>query len=369
MTVSSLEEQVRILQEICKTQQTTPSIPDASNTTPLPEGSLLLGDTNLSPIRRSDLHQQCFVRTIKEANIDLINCWVKEKLHLTPKACILYCGIQDIFEGSDLGDIFDRIGSLIANLKQANERMEIFICELAPVPQVQEFDDKINNFNHRLLAWSEDNGVKVIKTNLQYRLGTGDIDQLCYDGTQVTEGKFFNRFGIIRLLNIIASQCPFFKLNDDLNDIMGQYLPIPATPQRPPSYKEKLQKGIRRNRSYDHHQQALQSRRTQSKTDYSRRRLQQGEGIYRNQYFPQDHRILSGNQVWRRNLDLNNDRPQPIPQHPQPGAAQRYSNRRRPCHNCGETNHESSHCRLNFRVKCGRCNELGHKTRLCSFNI
>ena len=338
--VSSLEEQVKILQDICKTQQTTPATQEVPNTTPLLEGSLLLGDTNLSSVRRSDLHQQCSVRTIKGANIDLINCWVKEKLHMTPRACILYCGIQDIFDGSELEDIFDGLGSLIANLKQTNERMEIFICELAPVPQVQEFDEKINNFNNQLPAWGESNGIKVIKTNLQYRLGTGDIDQMCYDGTQMIEGKFLNRFGIIRLLNIIASQCPFLKLNSEWNKIMNQYMPTPSTSQRPPTYKDRLQKGIRRNRSDDHHHQAPPSRLNQNSiSDYPRRRLQQGEGRYGKQDFHhQDHQMLSRNKEWRRNSDMNLERPMHIPQRPQYEVVQHDSNRRRPCYNCGETN-------------------------------
>ena len=72
--VSTLEEQVRVLQGLCNTQHTTPTSQGISPTHPLPEGSLLLGDTNLSHVRKSDLHQQCSVRTIKDANIDLINC-------------------------------------------------------------------------------------------------------------------------------------------------------------------------------------------------------------------------------------------------------------------------------------------------------
>ena len=358
--VSSLEEQVRLLQEICKTKQTTPTIPDVSNTSPLPEGSLLLGDTNLSPVRRSDLHQQCSVRTIKGANIDLINCWVKEKLHLTPKACILYCGVQDIFDGSELEVIYDGIGSLIANLKQANESMEIFLCELAPVPQVQEFDEKINNFNQQLPTWCETNGIKVIKTNLQYRLGTGDVDQMCYDGTQMIEGKFFNRYGTIRLLNIIANQCPFFKLNEDWNNIMSQYVPIPATSQRPSSYKEKLQKGIpRRNQS---------STVNNYQPNYPRRRFQQDAGRNRNherlQHIPQANTPRQALQTRRPSAGG-----QAYHLHHPSNRGQEYQSHLQPCYNCGETNHSLSLCHYNFRIKCNNCHKFGHKTRLCHNNL
>ena len=143
--------------------------------------------------------------------------------------------------------------------------------------------------------------LRSSKLNLQYRLATGDIDQMCYDGTQVIEGKFFNRFGIIRLLNIIASQCPFFKLNDEWNKIMNQHMPIPNTSQRPPIYKP--QNGIRRNRSHDHHQQAPQPRRYQRRTvdnyqsENPRRRLQDGAGRHGNEDFRhQDQQMSSRNQ-------------------------------------------------------------------------
>ena len=103
---------------------------------------------------------------------------------------------------------------------------------------------------------------------------------MCYDGSHEMEGKFFNRFGTIRLLNAIAGQCPFLKLNDEWNTIMNQHMPTPSTSQQPPTYREKLQKGIQRNRSYDQHHQFTQSRQNQSRTvnnyqsDYPRRRFQ-----------------------------------------------------------------------------------------------
>ena len=40
-------------------------------------------------------------------------------------------------------DIFDRLGSLTTELKQVNENMNIHICELAPIPSVQDFDEHV----------------------------------------------------------------------------------------------------------------------------------------------------------------------------------------------------------------------------------
>lgn len=41
---------------------------------------VLLGDTNLRRVLCSDLDENCFIRTIRGANVDLLRCWVTEKL-------------------------------------------------------------------------------------------------------------------------------------------------------------------------------------------------------------------------------------------------------------------------------------------------
>ena len=90
------------------------------------------------------------IHIVKDAITDLISCWVTEKLQWIPKCCIPYCGLQNILDGFPPTDIFDKLGSLVASLKQVKENMDIHICELAPVIRVNEFDDNINNFNNQL---------------------------------------------------------------------------------------------------------------------------------------------------------------------------------------------------------------------------
>ena len=179
--LSSLEEQVKQLQNTDTTQQPLPTCQEALSTHSQPQGTLLLGDSSLITVRAFDLNNQCSVCTVKDANIDLISCWITEMLQWIPKYCILYCGLRDILDGSSPTDIFDKLGSLFASLKQVNDSMDIHIpvCELAIVMGVEEFDGNINRFNNQLSTWSIDNGVSIIKTNLQFRLGAGLESTIC----------------------------------------------------------------------------------------------------------------------------------------------------------------------------------------------
>ena len=217
--VSLLEDEVKVLRENSghgsgitgNSQESSMSSQSAT-----PTGTLLLGDSNLITVRASDLAKGSSIRTIRGANTDLINCWVLEKLQWAPKNCVLYCGLQDILEDTKTTDIFDRLGALVTSLKQINENMQIFICELAPAMKAEDYDDPINNFNTHLINWSETNGISVIKSNLKFRLGTGEVDSLCFNsGIIEQEENLLNRYGVIRLLDAIQNQCTVFKLSEN----------------------------------------------------------------------------------------------------------------------------------------------------------
>ena len=99
--------------------------------------------------------------------------------------------------------------------------MEIYMCELVPSVKNQTLDVKVNNFNSKLADWSEYNGIKIINTNLQFRLATSEIDQMCYQTMKDSE-DYLNRLGTIRLLNVISNQCPVFNLHRNWDDIMSR---------------------------------------------------------------------------------------------------------------------------------------------------
>ena len=384
--VSLLEEKVTLLHDTSSDQPLNPSPQGSSSSNFQPEGTLLLGDTNLSAVRASDLlSNHCSVRTIRGANIDLLKCWISEKLQWAPSNCIIYCGLQDILDKSTPCEIFDRLGSLVAELKKVNENMNIHICELVPIPNVGDFDEHINNFNHQIAAWSTNNGVKIIKTNLQYRLGTGEVDLMCFNDTCENDNNFLNRFGIIRLLNVISKQCPSLKLHEDWENIMSQSMPtFSYNPRKINNYESNPQK------TNDEETRNLQSQRFDVRGRlYSRpntRQLNSHTNSRHNEDSSRPIRTFNRGQrdinarrnnhhsyYDRRNNYLGSQNFSRYRRQHQGWANQQWESPinhdlHRICSNCGEKNHSLSECRYNHRVKCNQCNEFGHKTRLCPYD-
>ena len=391
--LSTLEEQVNVLQCSHVTaaggSQLSPSDTSTTPSSQQPsEGTLLLGDDNLWQAHTSDLDEKCSIRTIRGANVDLVRCWINEKLSWTPRSCILYCGYQDIREGNRTEDIFDGFGSLIACLKQRNENIDINICELAPAVGDHMLDERINNFNIKLADWCQQNGVSIINTNLQFRLGTSEVDQMCFQ-TNNDNANYLNRYGIIRLLSIISSQCPSFNLHKNWNDIIThassdllqrsnakhriinsrntekhqgnkrQYSPNPM------GYRQNTRHIPYTNGDQPHPP-------TRSRPRANRRPSVNGDThLHRQAYQPhhayQPHQAYQPRQTSQRRRE-NNGQTYRLNHHFR-NSGQAYQDRQQPCHNCGEVNHSHLNCRHQFRFKCMKCNGFGHKTRLCPNNI
>ncbi len=180
----------------------------------IPNKCLLLGDTNLRRVRQSDLGDNCSVKTIPEANIDLLRSWVCEQLHIIPSECIIYCGLFDIIDGISLENILSSLATLISDLRVKNNLMEISICQVAPVPSPQTLQCKIIEYNEHLTRWAELNGVRVIQTSTCHTLGTGEVDDLCFE-KENKANSILSRLGIIRLLTTIKRYCQGFHLSKD----------------------------------------------------------------------------------------------------------------------------------------------------------
>ncbi len=115
---------------------------------------LLLGDSNLQIVKQSDLGENCSVKTISEANVNLSESWVCEDMHTIPSECIIYYGLYDISEGMSQENILNRLSSLITDLRAKISKMEIYICHVSPVPPPLEIQCKIFDYNDHLMKWA-----------------------------------------------------------------------------------------------------------------------------------------------------------------------------------------------------------------------
>ena len=307
--------------------------------------TLLLGDTNLLNVKASDLGRRCLVRTIKGGNCDLISSWVTEKLNWKPSNCVLVCGTHDILEGETPGNILDSLGSLIAQLKQVNENMVINICQISPTLRTDEFEETIIYLNEQLEEWCNKNGVILVKSFLTFKLGTGEVDKICYNTGGENSGVFLSRFGVIRLLSTIEKFCAQFRLREDWNEIRllneGNHAKITVN-RSSPIVKERhrniiLQRNMGRNMG-------------------TRRRSYN----YRNFEGDRYHLRRERNSISSNILQSNNDAIETVRHVFNKGKG-------RGCFNCGELNHRENTCRFDHRLRCGSCEGLGHKSRHCHY--
>ena len=305
------------------------------------DGMLLLGDTNLLHVKASDLGRKCMVRTIKGGNCDLISSWVAEKLNWKPSNCVLVCGTQDIIEGETPSNVLDRLGTLISQLKQVNENMVINICQLGPTLRTNEFEETIVYFNEQLEEWCKENGINLVKSFLAFKLGNGEVDEICYDVGEENSGVFLNRFGAIRLLSTIDKLCEQFCLRENWNEIRmlrnGEQSKVTADRSIHLAKDSHRYKVVQRNmgtRHYSHNHQSSE------REGFSLRK--ERNSISRNIRHSNEDALETVRNVFNK---ING----------------------RGCYNCGELNHRANTCRFDHRLRCGSCNNLGHKSRLCQY--
>lgn len=84
VTINRLNHRVSTLQEKIQRWRTENFYYESWITSvlpPIPEKTLLLGTSNLTEVRSSDLGKHCSIRTIQGAAMDLLRCWVNEPLN------------------------------------------------------------------------------------------------------------------------------------------------------------------------------------------------------------------------------------------------------------------------------------------------
>ena len=195
-------------------------------------------------------------------------------------------------------------------------------------------DEKINAYNEKLQQWSTANGMKSLKTNMYFKLGTGDLDNMCYEVNDMSEASL-NRYGVIRLLGAINKQCKHLKLSDNFTTGKRNFK---VYEQNMENHEEDFYENYQRN---THQEIQQQNRELRGSSSYRYKNVNRGNG------FPA--------------RGLRNRR---TPEYPSPP-----SSGRQRCFNCGEYNHHQSACRYDHRVRCNHCLRYGHKSRMCNDNM
>ena len=325
VTINRLNDRITILEDQIRHQT-------ADTGRPIEDVTLLLGDDNLNEVRVSDLDKHCVVKSIKDVTLDLMKCWVSEKLDIIPTKCIVYCGLNDIGENENINSVLDDLGSLITELKSKNEEIELFASEIAPSLD-ENIDSKINHFNEKLGQWSIVNGVKLIKTNLSFKLATGEIDEMCYKSEIGKAGNILNRYGTLRLLFVINKQCNCIRAKEIIEASNNNVSPKYSSTGNRNNY----------NRRNTPNQQLVRQ-------NFERRHSRPNYQMRRSEYPRQHHQ--AENHQYERAFQYPNTRSDDW--------------RQKGCFNCGEYNHRQTNCRYDHRIRCNYCFKFGHKSRMCT---
>ena len=363
---------------------------------------LILGDTNLSNLKVSDLSESWGIRTISESNFDLMRCWVREKLSWSPATCIIYGGLFDILEDCEYPRVLDNLGALISELKIKNENMDIYISQLVPSLQSDTLQAKINDLNEHLQKWSNENGIPIVKPDPLFRLGDGSIDEACYHAYGQHQGSILVRLGATRLLRAMADQCTPLKENINRESLkkhlqthnIRQYtnkqtqrtpghLPSPQGHQMDNQDSDGwIRAGRRRGTSGHTHKPASPPHRYNPpyhppQLPGTRDRDLTTPGGTPEIHWRQDNDRAAGEGIQRGAVGPPT---RPSRHTTRPGSNDRggrythantwrggytHNNNRSGCYNCGEYNHHQSRCRFDHKILCTHCNTYGHKSRLC----
>ncbi|MEL6987306.1 MAG: hypothetical protein AAGK97_05700 [Bacteroidota bacterium] len=342
-TISNLQEKIAELEN--HQNQINRNNREDQDTPTSPHRTLLLGDTNLSHVRAGDLREGCSVRTIQDADINLLRSWINEQLSWTPDSCILFGGISDVLGEKTPLEIIDDLSLLISDLKSKNAEMNIYVCQLVPTLHSDELQAKINELNDEIFKCCETNNINILNVNLPFRLATDDIDEMCYDFGAETPGLYLNRLGAIRLLDWIAKKCPNFELSDEWNNIKRDKDTQISKP------KENVTQRSNANRQLERHNNV------RTNNTRSGRRQEPSRASYNHYYQPHRNQV-DDNRFQSRHLGSHSRQPRRV--NPP-------SFSKRGCYNCGEFNHQQMSCRFDHKVQCTSCFSYGHKNKLCSF--
>ena len=203
----------------------------------------------------------------------------------------------------------------------------------------------------------------LLETQPSFKVGTGEVDDLCFYVDNDNPGIFLNRYGVTRLLTTINKQCTYLKLCNDWSKVSReQMLPTNNTSIANKKFNPPV---VERNYFHnpDNMYQIYNKNITLNENrHYDRSNISQNisnkPNSYHRQTFNEYNRDTTPNE--NQHYDRSNIS-QNIPN--RSGSYHRQTFNRRGCYNCGEFNHVQSNCRFDHVVRCNTCNRLGHKTR------
>ena len=89
--------------------------------------------------------------------------------------------------------------------------MDINVCQLVPSLYSESMQLKICDLSEQIRKWCEVNGISIINPEPAFRLGTGEIDESCYEIPGEYQGTLLNRLDATKLLSVIGKQCDKLK--------------------------------------------------------------------------------------------------------------------------------------------------------------
>ena len=251
--------------------------------------------------------------------------------------------------------ILDNLGALVSTLKEKNELVEIYVCELVTIFDDREYEPRIKDYNKKLIEWSSDNNINIIKTDLPFRLGTGETDEMCFEFREEIKDRVLNRYdGVIRLLDTVVKQYPDISDSINIAEMKREnVIFIKKDYQKP---KIQIRDTQRDSYTYNHRQNNHQLPYRPNTLGYFHHR------------FDYNGNLSQESSTGYRESRFNSRSPQQQRRYEQAHEYHWNSDRRRGCYNCGEFNHQQSSCRYNNRVRCENCGDYGHKRRLCQMH-
>ena len=99
--------------------------------------------------------------------------------------------------------------------------MKIHVCQVVPVPEPQENQPKVKHYNEQLHESGEANGINIMKTAPEFTLGTGTVDEWCFD-MEDKKPCILDRMGVIKPLSALEKQCSGFHLCRDWASVQRQ---------------------------------------------------------------------------------------------------------------------------------------------------